>query len=49
MGISNGVVVKRISRNVISVIIGGDLIGNYKYEKLILLFKVGWIILIGLF
>nr|MDJ0731849.1 transposase [Crocosphaera sp.] len=41
VGISNGAVVKRISRNVVSVTIGGDLIGNRKYEKLTLLFKVG--------
>ena len=41
VGISNGAVVKRISRNVISVTIGGDLIGNHKYEKLTLLFKAG--------
>ncbi|MDE5098572.1 MAG: hypothetical protein O4861_09585 [Trichodesmium sp. St16_bin4-tuft] len=49
VGISNGAVVKRISRNVISVTIGGDLIGNHKYEKLTLLFKVGRITPTGLF
>ncbi|MDJ0581122.1 transposase [Crocosphaera sp.] len=49
VGISNGAVVKRISRNVISVTIGGDLLGKRKYEKLTLLFKVGRITPTGLF
>nr|MDJ0731519.1 transposase [Crocosphaera sp.] len=49
VGISNGAVVKRISRNVVSVTIGGDLIGNRKYEKLTLLFKVGRITPSGIF
>ncbi len=41
VGISNGAVVKRVSRNVVSVTISGALIGKRKYEKLTLLFKVG--------
>ena len=41
VGISNGAVVKRVSRNVVSVTISGDKIGKGKYEKLNLLFKVG--------
>ena len=41
VGISNGAVVKRVSRNVVSVTISGDLIKKRKYEKLTLLFKVG--------
>ncbi len=49
VGISNGAVVKRISRNVVSVTIGGDLIGNRKYEKLTLFFKVGRITPKGIF
>ncbi len=57
VGISNGAVVKRISRNVVSVTIGGDLISpsatlranSRKYEKLTLLFKVGRITPTGLF
>ncbi|MGK7946177.1 MAG: transposase [Microcystaceae cyanobacterium] len=48
-GISNGAVVKRISRNVISVTIGGDQQSHRKYEKLTLLFKVGRITPTGLF
>ena len=49
VGISNGAVVKRISRNVVSVTIGGDLIRNRKYEKLTLFFKVGRITPSGIF
>ena len=49
VGISNGAVVKRISRNVVSVTIGGDLIGHRKYEKLTLFFKVGRITPKGIF
>ncbi len=49
VGISNGAVVKRISRNVVSVTLGGDLISNRKYEKITLLFKVGRIKPKGLF
>ncbi len=49
VGISNGAVVKRISRNVVSVTIGGDLISHRKYEKLTLLFKVGRITPTGIF
>ena len=41
IGISNGAVVKRVSRNVISVTIGGDKKSQRRYEKLTLLFKVG--------
>ena len=49
VGISNGAVVKRISRNVVSVTMGGDLIRNRKYEKLTLFFKVGRITPSGIF
>jgi hypothetical protein len=49
VGISNGAVVKRISRNVVSITIGGAGEGNRKYEKLTLLFKVGRITPTGLF
>ncbi|MGK7897307.1 MAG: transposase [Xenococcus sp. (in: cyanobacteria)] len=49
VGISNGAVVKRISRNVVSVTISGDKIGKRKYEKLTLLFKVGRVTPTGLF
>ncbi len=49
VGISNGAVVKRISRNVVSVTIGGDSIGNRQYEKLTLFFKVGRTTPTGLF
>ena len=41
VGVSNGAVVKRVSRNVISVTIGGDKKSQRRYEKLTLLFKVG--------
>ena len=41
LGIGNGAVVKRVSRNVVRVIISGEKIGKRKYEKLTLLFKVG--------
>lgn len=41
VGVSNGAVVKRISRNVVSVTISGDFLSKRKYEKLTLLFKVG--------
>ena len=40
VGISNGAVVKRISRNVVSVTIGGDKKSHLRYEKLTLFFKV---------
>lgn len=49
VGISNGAVVKRVSRNVVSVSISGDKIGKRKYEKLTLHFKVGRITPTGLF
>ena len=49
VGISNGAVVKRVSRNVVSVTISGDKIGQRKYEKLTLLFKVGRVTPTGLF
>ncbi|MDJ0597355.1 MAG: transposase [Crocosphaera sp.] len=49
VGISNGAVVKRISRNVVSVTMGGNLIRNRKYEKLTLFFKVGRITPKGIF
>ena len=49
VGISNGAVVKRISRNVVSVTIGGDKEGNRKYKKLTLFFKVGRITPKGIF
>ena len=49
VGIDNGAVVKRISRNVVSITINGDKIGKRKYEKLTLLFKVGRVTPTGLF
>ncbi len=49
VGISNGAVVKRVSRNVISVTISGAQISKRKYEKLTLLFKVGRTTPTGLF
>ena len=41
VGVSNGAVVKRISRNVVSVAISGNQISKRRYEKITLLFKVG--------
>ncbi|MDJ0717974.1 MAG: hypothetical protein QNJ54_27755 [Prochloraceae cyanobacterium] len=41
VGISNGAVVKRVSRNVVSVTISGAIMKKRKYQKLTLLFKVG--------
>jgi len=49
VGISNGAVVKRVSRNLVSVTISGDKIGKRKYEKLTLHFKVGRVTPTGLF
>jgi hypothetical protein len=49
VGVSNGAVVKRVSRNVVSITISGDLIKNRSYEKLTLLFKVGGTTPRGLF
>lgn len=49
VGVSNGAVVKRVSRNVVSVTISGDKIGKREYEKLTLLFKVGRSTPTGLF
>ncbi|MEM9274177.1 MAG: transposase [Cyanobacteria bacterium P01_F01_bin.143] len=49
VGIGNGAVVKRVSRNVISVKISGEQIRKRKYEKLTLLFKVGRTTPTGLF
>ncbi len=49
VGISNGAVVKRVSRNVVSVTISGERISKRKYEKLTLLFKVGRTTPTGLF
>ena len=49
VGISNGAQLKRVSRNVVSVTISGDRIGQRKYEKLTLLFKVGRVTPTGLF
>ncbi len=49
VGISNGALVSRVSRNVVSVTISGDRIGKRRYEKLTLLFKVGRCTPTGLF
>ena len=49
VGISNGAVLKRVSRNIVSITISGDKIGKRKYEKLTLLFKVGRVTPAGLF
>ncbi len=49
VGISNGAVVKRVSRNVVTVTISGDKISKRKYEKLTLWFKVGRTMPTGLF
>ena len=49
VGISNGALLKRVSRNVISITISGDKIGKRKYEKLTLYFKVGRVTPTGLF
>lgn len=49
VGIDNGAVVKRVSRNLVSVTISGEKKGKRRYEKLTLLFKVGRITPTGLF
>ncbi len=49
VGISNGAEVKRVSRNVVSIKISGDIISQRKYEKLTLFFKVGRTTPTGLF
>lgn len=49
VGISNGALVKRVSRNVVSVTISGEQISKRKYEKLTLFFKVGRTTPTGLF
>ena len=49
VGIRNGAVVKRVSRNVVSVTISGERISKRKYEKLTLWFKVGRTTPTGLF
>ena len=49
VGVGNGAIVKRVSRNVVSVTISGEKIGKRKYEKLTLLFKVGRSTPTGLF